>query len=487
MALLETGSSTIGKADVDTSYNLQTNLPYVTTAGVSVGGGRAKAGFTTLQVENDPGSITGTRYVTPLRASEDGRLSVGVDTVLALYNFTATTQNTGDFKHAFTTMTMTQSSGFLNINPALATVSGNYAYLQSWRYFSLQGDGDLHLDAIFQISAAPTTNQILEVGLFLGTAGVAPADGAFFRLTSAGLIGVISYSGAETTTGTMVASPTINTNAKYNITVSQRSVEFWINGVLGGEINTPAANAVPYLTLNLPLCMMMRNSGTVTGGMTTKIGSVHLSQRDLHTSKPWSQQMATQGNAYQGQEGDTMGSLAIYNNSALAAAAALTNTTAAAQFTGLGGVALVLPTLAAGTDGILFSYQNPVGSTTQPPKTLVVTGIRVDASVQVVLAGGPLTLIIGAAYGHTAVSLATAETGSFVTATTKAPRRVPLGNLDFVVTAAAGTGAVGITTKFDSPITVNPGEFFAITMRNVGTVTTTGALALTACVDHYFE
>jgi hypothetical protein len=194
-----------------------------------------------------------------------------------------------------------------------------------------------------------------------------------------------------------------------------------------------------------------------------------------------------QGDAYQGQDGDTQGSLAMYSNAAVAAAAALTNTTAAAGNIGLGGVVLVLPTLTSGTDGILLSYQNPVGSVTQPPKTLVVQGIRIFASVQTALTGGPLTLVMGAAFGHTALSLATVETGSFVTATTKAPRRVPLGNFDFVVTAAAGIGVPSIWMQFLSPLVVNPGEYFAITCRNLGTVTTLGALAITVSVDHFFE
>lgn len=467
----------VGGANLDANSNIKTNLPAV----------QQQAGFASMLFEQDAGTVTGSKHLKIPVVSEDGRLNVGIDTIHALYNFTPTTQNTGDFKHVFATMTMTQSAGFLNINPALATVSGNYAFLQSWKHFTLQGDAQLHTETTLQISASPVANQILEWGHFLGTAGVVPADGVFFRLTSAGIIGVMSYSGVETTTGTLIASPTINSNSKYGIIASHRDVHFWKDGILLAELAVPSANAVPYLSLNLPFCMMMRNTGTVTGGLTAKIGSVHVSQTDLNTGKSWAEQMATQGNAYQGQEGDTQGSLAAYSNAALAAAAALTNTTAAAPNVGLGGVVLVLPTLAAGTDGILFSYLNPAGSVTQPPKTLVVTGIRIDASVQVILTGGPLTLIMGAAFGHTALSLATAETGSFVTATTKAPRRVPLGNLDFLVTAAAGTGAVGITISFNSPLVVNPGEYFAITMRNVGTVTSLGALAVTACVDHYFE
>lgn len=446
-----------------------------------------KAGYLSMVFEKDDGTITGSKQILIPEVSHNRRLNAGIDTTMAMYNFTPTSQNTGDFKHAFTTMTMTQSGGFLNINPALATVSGNYAYLQSWKYFSLQSESGLNVEFTGQVSTMPPTNQIFEAGLFLGTAGVVPADGAFFRLTASGLIGVISYNGVETSTAVLVASIAPNTTGRFRICVCQESVEFWIDDNLGAKIIVPSANSFPYLTLNLPLCLMMRNANTVVGGATIKVGRASVIQLDLNTTKTWAEQMAMQGNAYQGQEGDTMGSLAVYSNSALAAAAALTNTTAAAQFTGLGGVALVLPTLTAGTDGILFAYQNPVGSVTQPPKTLVVTGVSVDASVQTVLTGGPLSLVMGIAYGSTAVSLATAETGSFVTATTKAPRRIPLNILSFVAAAVAGTGVTGFYVPFKSPPTINPGEWFVITCRNVGVVTTLGALVMSASVDHYFE
>ena len=445
------------------------------------------AGYNLPMFEQDTGTITGAKTLRVPDVSPDHRLSVGTDTVQAVYNFTATAQNTGDFKHAFTTMTMTQSGGFLNINPALATVSGNYASLQSWRYFTLQADAALHSEEIFQITAMPPTNQFYEHGFFVQTAGVAPADGAFFRLSASGLVGVVTYNGTETQTAVLAATVPINTNAKRAIVITQTSVEFWLGDVLGEIIPTPAANAVPYLTMNLPYCMHVRNSNTVTGGCQVKVGSIHVTQKDIATNKPWAHQAAGQGNAYQGQEGDTMGSLAVYSNAALAAAAALVNTSAAAQFTGLGGVAQVLPTLTAGTDGILFSYQNPVGSITQPPKTLYVTGVRISSSVNVVLVGGPLCLVIGVAYGHTAVSLATTESASFATGTTKAPRRVPFSVQNYIAAAAAGSGDQPANVQFASPIVVNPGEFFQITCRNVGVVTTTGSLVVAAMVDHYFE
>ena len=460
-----------------------------TANGVPVHTGTAvEAGFVVNTYELDSGSITGLRHTRAPFVSEDSRLNVGIDTVLATYNYTSNAQDTAKTKHGFVTMTMTKSNGFLNINPGLATVSGNYAYLQSFKHFTLLGDAGLQVVIIGQITAMPPASQILETGLFIGTAGVAPADGVFFRLTNAGLYGIITYNGVETPTGIMAASVPSGTNGEYRILISQRIVSFWINGILGAEMVVPAANAIPYLTMSLPLTYMMRNSGTVTGGMTTKIGTAHVTQTDLHTSKPWSEQMAMQGNAYQGQDGDAVGSLAIYSNAGLAAAAALSNTTAAAGNTGLGGAVLVLPTLGTGTDGILFSYQNPIGSITQPPKTLVVKGINVSAGIQVVLAGGPLVYAIGIAYGHAAVSLVTTESASFSNATTKAPRRVLVGTLNCVAAAVAGTALTGnCYMKFDSPITVNPGEFFQVTARNTGTVTTTGAVLFTAALNSYFE
>lgn len=484
---IQGGSSSAGKANVDTSYALRVGTNQVSQR---LGGETPQPNFigaVKAYCENDAGSITGSAYLRSPMVSEDNRLSVGVDTPLAQYNFTAGAQNTGDFKHAFTTMTMTQSAGFLNINPALATVSGNYAYLQSWKYFTLWGDGSLHNETIGQISAMPPANQILECGVFLGTAGVAPADGAFFRLTSAGLVGIVSYGGVETSTGVIVATLPSVTNGKYKIIISQVEVSFWINDALGAEIPTPAGQAVPYLWLNLPWCVMMRNSGTVTGGMTAKIGTVHVSQVDLNIGKPWSEIMGGQGNAYQGQEGDTQGSLAI-SPAAITAAAALSNSLAAANFVGLGGVALVLPTLTSGVDGILFSYLNPVATVTQPGKTLYVKGINVDSGVSTILAGGPLVYIISASFGSSLLTQATtADTGSFVTATVKAPRRVVIGMQCYLVTSAVGVSAPAVRAIFSSPIAVNPGEYFQILCRNMGTVTTTGAVAFTAFVDHYFE
>ncbi len=98
-------------------------------------------------------------------------------------------------------------------------------------------------------------------------------------------------------------------------------------------------------------------------------------------------------------------------------------------------------------------------------------GVRIDAvNTGAAVATTATTLQFSLAFGHTAVSLATAEA-----ATTKAPRRVALGYMTWPVGAAIGaqpqTGELFIDFG-DAPIYVNPGEFVALVGKFlVGTAT----------------
>jgi hypothetical protein len=178
-----------------------------------------------------------------------------------------------------------------------------------------------------------------------------------------------------------------------------------------------------------------------------------------------------------------MGSTALLTNSlAPGAGAAMTNTTAALG-SGLGGQFAALPTLAANTDGVVCSYQNPLPTAAIPGKTLYIKGCRIQSIVTTVLAGGPVLYEYSLCYGHTAVSLVTAEA-----ATTKAPRRVPIGLETFAANAAVGVlgSPAGQYMAFQYPIAVLPGEFVAIAAKNIGTVTTTGVIMFIVTFDAVF-
>jgi len=207
---------------------------------------------------------------------------------------------------------------------------------------------------------------------------------------------------------------------------------------------------------------------------------------DIASNKPWSHQMAGMGqHCLFGQNGHTQGKTTLWANNTAPTAVALSNTVA--SFTGLGGIVAVLPTLTANTDGKLLTYQNPAPTINLTGRNLYITRVTLNGVVSVVLAGGAVIYALGVAFGHTATSLATTESASFASATSHAPRIMPIGIQSYATNAPVGTIGGGIDLNFDTPICVRPGEFIDIVARNIGVVTTTGAITFTISVGGYWE
>ncbi len=454
----------------------------------------ADAGFVLQAFEQnvDSGGVSLRRQ--PL-VSAQRRLAVGLATNLFDHQFNSATQHTGRWRHTFTTMTMTQGSGTLLMNASSTLTTTTGCLLSSWRQFQMPGNGTVRAELEVLFTEQPLANQSVVLGFFQHVSATAlPTDGVYFKYTSAGLVGVSNFNGTETVTSVLL-SPSDFTNNKFytlKFDITDGNVDFWRDDRLLGSLAPANANSEACLFASHPLSLQFFNPGTVSGSpvMQCKIGNVSVTQRDLNTEKPWADQQALSGlTAHQGQEGGTQGSTALYTNSLAAGAGAVMTNTTAALGVGLGGQFSALPTLAAGTDGIIQSYQVPAGSATQPPRSLVIRGIKIQSVVTTVLVGNatPVIYALSLAFGHTAVSMTTAETGSFVTATAKAPRRIPLGIQVFAAAAALGTLGGDVTVKFDAPIVVNPGEFVATCGKNLGVVTTTGVVTFLVTYDAYLE
>lgn len=445
--------------------------------------------------ENDPGTITGTAYLKSPEVSQDFRLRVGTDSILFDDNFNSVTQNTGLWKHAFTTMTMTQSAGFLNVNAAgTSTVSGNYCYLQSWRYFPLIGTSPLSVEFVWQIDRTPVANEVFQAGLGIPTGAAEPIDGCWFELTSAGLYGCLRYNSGTTTKTPQLktaASITANTNSKYAMVVGEREIEFWIDDVLYAELLIPASQGQPFITTALPLFIQKYNSALVgsSPNMGVRIGNVTVTLMDISSQMTWANQMAGMGLGMQGLNGGTMGSPQVqWPNTTLPAAAAATNTTAALGAF-LGGIFQMNAPAASTTDVVISSYQNPAGTVNITPRTMKIRGIKVSCVNSVVaVAGTPSTFALAVAWGGTTVSLATAETGSFVTATAKNRRIQPIGVLSFPVGAAVGAAANEVQFDFEAPLVINPGEFVQVICKILsGTATATEVFQWVVSPNLYHE
>jgi len=203
MAVIDTGTNTAGKANVDAAFNLQVNTPGFDSVGVSRGGGSANAGAVAAFSENDAGTQTGARLVASPETDADSRQRTAVDTLLDIETFNYTSQNTGKHFYSFTTMTGAWLAGGFTTNSASITTTTTGVLLRTFAYFPICGATLTYVDATFGFSAASApTNTLIDWGFFLtaGTNPFAPSDGAYFRMTAAGVFGVVNNNGAETTT-----------------------------------------------------------------------------------------------------------------------------------------------------------------------------------------------------------------------------------------------------------------------------------------------
>jgi hypothetical protein len=465
---------------------------------------KANIGLVGLAGQNDAGTITGSKDVILPRVSEDFNLQVGVGTPLFEDRFNSVIQNTSIWKFfSLNSLIGTGASGFFNLNPTQVVTTGGVVALSTWRHIPIWTNAGLLLEFDMNFSGVvitPLAGQVIEFGLFVPPAtAVAPPDGVFFRYTSAGLNGImVNNSGSETqiTTPRACSNFTIDTGFRAKMIITDKICRFYVNDVEIGNFNIPAGFTEPFLSGALPIAMIARNTGTIASvnGTYARFGAVTAKTLDVDTGKSLPTIMASMGKHVaitpNGTAFGTTGTSNSSNSQAIGTAAALTNTAIGAvpAVAGLGGQATYLPTLTAFTDGLLMSYQNVTGTVNIQPRTLYITGIRINSAVSAALTGGAVHMMYSAAWGHTAASLATTESASFTTAATKLPKKMFIGAENFPITAAIGavvTGGVNVT--FETPIVVNPAEFFAIVAKNVGIVTTVGSITSLIGIEGFWE
>ena len=465
--------------NLDAGGNVKVALPLVP----------AQMGGVRMFSENDSGSVTGAPSLRSPHTSRNHRLRTGVDTILFQNTFNATTQNTHLWHYVFATLTAAQpGAGTVNFSAVQGSTSAHGAFLRSYQYFALANSAPLAVECFGGLFTAPlTAGEVFLMGLGLpASAVVRPTDGAWWKATSAGIVGVLAFNGVEVETGVLSAQTAVGTMHSFVMVVDESSVDWRMDDVLLASQPIPSGVATPWLSGSAPVFMHKYNTGSVTNTNQVRIGRVAVSLRDVTSNKPWSHQMSGMGqHLLFGPNGHTQGKTSLWTNNTAPTAVALTNT--AAAFTGLGGIVAVLPTLAVNSDGIVYSYQNPVGTVNITGRNMYITRVTLKGMVSVILAGGPVVYAYALAVGHTAVSLATTETATFATATTHAPRIMPLGIEKYILNAPVGDLGDGFDVNFDTPICVRPGEFVALLARNLGVVTTTGAITMIASVGGYWE
>lgn len=476
------GGANLAKINSDNQFEIKPANPVETNGTINID----KVGSVRLMGEVDAGVVTGQATLKAVEVTNDYRLRVGLDQTAFNEVFPGASINTTIWTAPVTTATLTAAGGFANLNAAGSVASGAVARLTTYRNFPCYRSYTTYFEAGVQFSSLPVAGNVCEWGAFISTGTTSPTDGVFFRINASGeLRGVVNYNGTETQSeiinfNTLVGN---NTSRAFLIYVISNKALFWIDNVLVAEVNAPTSQGQITSSMNLPLSFRNYNSVATSSAQIMKVSNVNVTFADMNTNKIWAHILTgAGGHLSQGQTGQTLGSTALYTNSlATGAGVAMTNTTAALG-SGLGGQFTTQPTLAVGTDGIVSSYQVPTGTSTAPGKSLYITRLTINSAVTTALTGGAVLYAFSLAYGHTSVSLATTES-----ATTKAPRRVPIGFQTFPANAILGTTATTLDLDLNSPIVVQPGEFIQLVAKNTGVVTTAGTITFLVGFGGYWE
>ena len=452
----------------------------------------ANVGATRHFGENDGGALTGVVLLRSPEVDVDYRERAAADTIMDDHVFNTVAQDTGKHTYSNTTMTNAWTAGQLTTNSASITTTTTGTAFATYAFFPILGTTTLATDTEIGFSAQPQSNTFIEFGIGIpGAQTVAPTDGVFFRLNSSGLQGIASFNGAESSTGlfpladgTGVWSYTNSKRYQFICYATPVEAQFWVNDGTGanclGTIPLPAGQSRMCMASAGQFFLKHRIAGGAAGGVIqATMGAYNVRLGGPQMSVTPSTQGTRLNGSYQGLSGGTMGTNArvgtITTGNEANVAPAVPTTTTAALGSGLGGTFWETVSLAVNTDGIIMSYQVPVGTVNYPGRRLVLRGMFLNSYVQTVLVGGPYIAEWFFAFGHTAVSLATTET-----ATSKAPRRIALPFTQAVTAAQAASTIISQNERFvdfgDAPIFINPGEFIQLCTRHIGTVGTSGTV-----------
>lgn len=502
MAVIDGGSSTAGKANVDANYNLNVTLP--TTA--------SQAGYaqiTYLAASGVP--------VKNLEISEDNAMyTAEARQVMDLDFNSASTAWSGKIGTNATTMTKAVQNGFMRLNNSAITTTTTGISIYTNRVITLEAGYDYIYRAQVRHSNATATNKQCDIGMgyYLFAAGQANAMNEFigFRWTTTGGLQAVvetSQGGAPTVQATNINSNVPFSDAvsrEYKMIISDTEVEFYVDEVFQTRITKDPASFGLLKGSTLPCIARVFNSGVASAAATFDLGFISVMKVGADDAMPHAYRMAAMDkSSYYFQPDITTGTTAthLYPASGTAPTAAVgSNTASAANNTAvMGGLirnTLTGVTATLSTNVLWTSYQNPANPTAAGVATnarnFYVTGISVSPMiVTTALTGGGFTAVWFAAHGHTAISLATADADGTTAVAQKAPRIVPLPRVSTLgATAALATVSTDVGDhqfKFETPLVIHPGEFISVGMRTVAVTAavTAGTADCNIMINGYWD
>lgn len=470
-------------ADVTANNNLKVALP--TTA--------AQVGSVRMMSECDPGTVLGTPILRSPETTIDYRLRVGMDTMLDYHYFQEAQFFNNKFRFAAQTATASSTGGYLTLNASSSVSGGIYAYIDTINVFqAYSGNAPLYGETTIRIDETVNIYAVFEFGL-AGLRDVSGPytvnDGAFFRLTSTGLIGVVKLNTVETTTGVMLSSLTLGQNYQCCVVFGNKEIQFFVDDIMyvvplttgaGFPVNIPGVRWFGrFFQNNVP-----------SSASRLRIAGYNIQQGDMLPMHPPAVLAALSGGSMYAQQGQT-GTAANYSVGASSAPSTATFTANTAPGYNNQQVYWAYPSSlpAVGeAEYPIIAFSPTDATTTQPHRNYICTAIDVgDITVSSAVTGGPLVLQWFCAFRSSGSGLNQTESSGYVNSN-RSPRSIPMRTQVIPASATAGTTIAGF--RFDlsaSPLVVAPDDWLHVYVRfHAGTAITVSGLRQTCAILGYF-
>ena len=365
----------------------------------------------------------------PLRVTASGYLQVSTENLEFFDTIDGATVNTNLWTQSASTMTITQASSFLNLNPANSLATGVYAIISSIQNFTTTNTNPLYLRLLSQSSITNLpANTTAEFGWGTVATTSAPTDGVFVRYQAGNAYLVTSNGGSETTQ-TFTLPDTTTHEFWFHVYASR--AKLFVDGTKVAEVAAPGSLPALVNTARQPVFFRVYNGGSAPASSPTlKLGSISVQNINAEFVKPWADKLTGFGRGGY-QHPTTYGQTSNHANSASPTSATLSNT--AAGYTTLGGRYQFAAPAGAVTDFALFGFQVPAGY------QMYCDRIRISACNTGAAVATTATLLDWSlGVNASAVSLATTDGAG-----TWAPRRIPLGMHGFPLAAPRGPAQIG--------------------------------------------
>lgn len=450
------GYTTGNIVEADSNNNLKVNLP--TTA--------SQAGYVQIRGREDEIlRVTNTGYIMATMENQEF-----VDTV------EGAAVNTNLWNQSVSGMTITQSGGFINLNPTNVTTANAYAILSSIQQFSNEAQTPIYYRWSNQASLYNLpVNTVMEFGWGTVATNAAPTDGVFIRIAAGAAYLVINNSGSELVTAFTLPGP--NSTDEFFMHIYGSKVKFFQNNVRMLDVSEPTSQAAITGSNRQSIFFRVYNTATPPASSPTlKIGQTAVAILNAAFNKPYSDILIGYGKGGWQSPVSTFAQTTNNANSAAPASATLSNT--AAGYATLGGQFQFAAVAGAETDYALFAYLVPAGY------QLYVSSINIQTINTVVAVATTATVLQwSVGINSSAVSLATADGAG-----TWAPRRVNLGIQAFPVASAVGAVATSVSTLSDSNYVVDGGRYLHIILKMpVATATATEIFRGVVSINGFFE